>query len=69
MVYITIAHYKTPSGNDIHKVGIEPNIFVTGDATKVEHERVVVDYTKEFTEVDTNDPYIKRALEYLLEGK
>ena len=69
VAYITIAHYKTPSGKDIHKIGIEPDILVTEEATKVEHEEEVVDYTKEFTEVDVNDPYIKRALQYIIEKK
>ncbi|SHH30566.1 S41 family peptidase [Thermosipho atlanticus] len=69
VAFITIAHYKTPNGNDIHKVGIEPDIWVTEEATKLVHEAEVVDYTKEFTEVDVNDPYIKRALQYIIEKK
>ncbi|MBO8160952.1 MAG: S41 family peptidase [Thermosipho sp. (in: Bacteria)] len=69
VAFITIAHYKTPSGKDIHKVGIEPDILVTDEATKIAHEEEVVDYTKEFTEVNVNDPYIKRALQYLIEKK
>lgn len=68
VAYITIAHYKTPSGKDIHKIGIEPDIFVSNESTQVQHEEVV-DYTKEFTEVDVEDPYIKRALQYIIEKK
>jgi carboxyl-terminal processing protease len=69
VAYITIAHYKTPSGKDIHKIGIEPDIFVSNESTQVQHEEEVVDYTKEFTEVDVEDPYIKRALQYIIEKK
>lgn len=70
VLFITIAHYKTPSGNDIHRVGIEPNIYVTQEATdNVAHEEEVVDYTKEITEVNLDDPYIKRAIQYFIEKR
>ncbi|ANQ53337.1 peptidase S41 [Thermosipho affectus] len=69
VAFITIAHYKTPSGKDIHRVGIEPNIYITDEATRLEHKEEVVDYTKEFTKVDIDDPYIKRAIQYFLEQK
>lgn len=70
-IFLTIAHYKTPDGKDIHKIGIEPDIYVTEEATSnnTSHEQSVVDYTKDFIEVNVGDPYIKRALQYLIEKK
>ncbi len=51
-MHITIQKYLTPSGTDINKKGIEPDI--------------TVDYTKE--DVDKKiDPQIQKANEYLLE--
>ena len=33
-VKVTIAKYFTPNGNDIHKVGIEPDVEVEFDSVK-----------------------------------
>ncbi|MEN3042159.1 MAG: S41 family peptidase, partial [Fervidobacterium sp.] len=67
-VFLTIAHYLTPSGKDIHKVGIEPNIVVqesTNTSRKVEAKA----YTLTEMEVDTNDPVIKAALENITKNQ
>lgn len=67
-VFLTIAHYLTPSGKDIHKVGIEPNIPVqesTNTSRKVEAKA----YTLTEMEVDTSDPVIKAALENITKNQ
>ena len=64
ILYLTTAHYFTPSGKDIHGVGIEPD-YVVEKEVSTEHEAEVMDYTKRIIEVDTDDPYIKKALEIL----
>ncbi|MCX7653582.1 MAG: S41 family peptidase [Fervidobacterium sp.] len=67
-VFLTIAHYLTPLGKDIHKVGIEPNIPVqesTNTSRKVEAKA----YTLTEMEVDTNDPVIKAALENITKNQ
>ena len=33
---LTVSHYYTPNGNDIHKVGIEPDIVLEFDADAYE---------------------------------
>ncbi|QTA37099.1 S41 family peptidase [Thermosipho ferrireducens] len=69
VAFLTIAHYQTPSGKDIHKVGIEPNIWITSDATENNHKQEVVEYTKTHISVNVDDPYIKEALKYLIENR
>ncbi|HOJ88685.1 MAG TPA: S41 family peptidase [Pseudothermotoga sp.] len=65
-LYLTTAHYMTPSGKDIHKIGIDPDVFVQ-EATDTERQSAAVDYTKKVIELDMNDPYIIKGLEVLLE--
>jgi len=65
-LYLTTAHYMTPSGKDIHRIGIEPDVFVE-ESTDVSHESVVIDYTKKIIDVNTEDPFIIKGLETLLE--
>lgn len=65
-LYLTTAHYMTPSGKDIHRIGIEPDVFVE-ESTDVSHESVVIDYTKKVIDVNTEDPFIIKGLETLLE--
>ncbi len=64
-VFLTIAHYITPSGKDIHKIGIEPNIKVTEIATSTSRKVEAKSYTLTEIEVDQQDPVIKTALDYL----
>ncbi|MGQ9856363.1 MAG: S41 family peptidase [Fervidobacterium sp.] len=64
-VFLTIAHYITPSGKDIHKIGIEPNIKVTEAATGTSRKVEAKSYTLTEIEVDQQDPVIKTALDYL----
>ncbi|WP_448375180.1 S41 family peptidase, partial [Fervidobacterium sp.] len=68
-VFLTIAHYLTPSGKDIHKLGIEPNIKVEEiqDSSTRKVEAKV--YTLTEIEVDQNDPVIKTALDYITKSK
>ncbi|MGB9615377.1 MAG: S41 family peptidase, partial [Fervidobacterium sp.] len=63
-VFLTIAHYLTPSGKDIHKVGIEPNVVVQ-EATSTSRKVEAKVYTLTDIEVDKDDPVIKAALEKL----
>jgi len=67
-VFLTIAHYLTPSGKDIHKVGIEPNIKVeeTPATTSTSRKLDAKAYTLTEIEVDQNDPVVKVALDYLV---
>ncbi|WP_448378093.1 S41 family peptidase [Fervidobacterium sp.] len=67
-VFLTIAHYLTPSGKDIHKVGIEPNIKVeeTQSSTNTSRKLDAKTYTLTEIEVDQNDPVVKVALDYLV---
>ena len=65
ILYLTTAHYITPSGRDIHGQGIEPDYKVK-EEEKREEKTKVLDYTKKTIEVDTEDPYIKKALEVLV---
>jgi carboxyl-terminal processing protease len=67
-VFLTIAHYLTPSGKDIHKVGIEPNIKVeeTQGSTNTSRKLDAKTYTLTEIEVDQNDPVVKVALDYLV---
>ncbi|MEJ5228741.1 MAG: S41 family peptidase [Pseudothermotoga sp.] len=64
-LYLTTAHYMTPSGKDIHKIGIEPDVYVE-EATTTKRESAAVDYTKKIIEIDMGDPYIVKGLEVLL---
>ena len=50
-VKLTVSHYYTPNGNDIHKVGIEPDIVVEFDA--------------EAYKADKTDNQLEAAIEYL----
>ncbi len=68
ILYLTTAHYITPSGRDIHGKGIDPDVIVKGEE-KRETKKKVLDYTKNTIEVSTDDPYIKKAIEVLLKGK
>ncbi len=76
MLYLTTAHYLTPSGRDIHGQGILPNVEVKiktaateGEKEKAEKEeenKKVLDYTKrEITIIPEKDPYIVKAIEVL----
>jgi carboxyl-terminal processing protease len=67
-VFLTIAHYLTPSGKDIHKVGIEPNIKVeeAQGSTNTSRKLDAKTYTLTEIEVDQNDPVVKVALDYLV---
>lgn len=67
-LYLTIAHYITPAGNDIHKVGIEPD-FVVQEATSTERKVDAKKYTLSEIDVDLNDPVIKVAIEKVLKLK
>ncbi len=67
-VFLTIAHYLTPSGKDIHRVGIEPNITVQ-EATSTTRKVEAKVYTLTDIEVDINDPVIKVALENLTKNQ
>jgi len=64
-LYLTTAHYMTPSGKDIHKIGIEPDVYVE-EATMTKRESAAVDYTKKVIEIDMSDPYLVKGLEVLL---
>ncbi len=65
ILYLTTAHYLTPSGRDIHGVGIEPDVVVEGEV-EVSHETEVHGYTKRIIEVNPDrDPYLKKAIEVL----
>lgn len=63
-VFLTIAHYLTPAGKDIHRVGIEPNVTVQ-EATNTTRKVEAKAYTLTDIEVDINDPVVKAALENL----
>lgn len=67
-LYLTIAHYITPAGNDIHKVGIEPDVVVQ-EATSTERKIDAKKYTLSEIDVDLNDPVIKVAIEKVLKLK
>ncbi len=69
ILYLTTAHYITPSGKDIHGRGIEPDVKVTEEEKRESEEKEVLEYTKNTIKVDVSDPYIKKAMEVLLKGK
>ncbi len=50
-VKLTVSHYYTPNGNDIHKVGIEPDVEIKFDA--------------EAYKADKTDNQLDAAIEYL----
>ncbi|MCD6450591.1 MAG: S41 family peptidase, partial [Thermotogaceae bacterium] len=69
MLYLTTAHYLTPSGRDIHGQGIIPNVEVRLKAASTEEEseseikasesEKVLDYTKKEIQITPEkDPYI-----------
>ncbi len=64
-LYLTTAHYLTPRGNDIHRVGIEPDVEVT-EEVEVRRELTALDYTKRIVEVDMSEPFILTGLKVLL---
>ncbi|ABS61528.1 S41 family peptidase [Fervidobacterium nodosum] len=66
-VFLTIAHYLTPAGKDIHKVGIQPNITVE-EATSTSRKVDAKVYTLTEIEVDVNDPVIKTAIESIFKN-
>ncbi|MCD6102926.1 MAG: S41 family peptidase [Thermotogaceae bacterium] len=66
VVYLTTAHYMTPSGKDIHRIGIEPDYYVEESAS-ADHESEVIDYTKRTIELNMEDPYIVEGLKVLME--
>jgi carboxyl-terminal processing protease len=53
-VHITIAHWFTPKGRQIHEVGLQPDIAVAITEDDIKNNR---------------DPQLDRALQYLLTGK
>ncbi|WP_448535291.1 S41 family peptidase [Pseudothermotoga sp.] len=65
-LYLTTARYMTPSGKDIHRIGIEPDVVVEEESEKP-RETLVYDYTKKVVEVNLEDPFIAKGLETLLE--
>lgn len=66
-VFLTVAHYLTPSGRDIHKLGIEPNITVQ-EAMQTSRKIDTKVYTLTDIQPDTDDPVIKKALEVIKES-
>jgi carboxyl-terminal processing protease len=52
---VTVRHWLTPNGHDIHEKGIDPDIFVPGPT--------------ETDKRSGRDPQVDRAIEYLLTGK
>ncbi|MCS7174691.1 S41 family peptidase [Pseudothermotoga sp.] len=64
-LYLTTARYMTPSGKDIHRTGIEPDVLVQ-EESEVPRETLVYDYTKKVVEVNLEDPFIAKGLETLL---
>lgn len=67
-VFLTVAHYITPSGRDIHKIGIEPDVPVQ-EATSTERRIDARQYTVSEIDVDFSDPFIKAAVEALMRRK
>jgi len=65
-LYLTTARYMTPSGKDIHRRGIEPDVVVEEESERP-RETLVYDYTKKVIEVNLEDPFIAKGLEALLE--
>jgi carboxyl-terminal processing protease len=65
-LYLTTARYMTPSGKDIHRRGIEPDVVVEEESERP-RETLVYDYTKKVVEVNLEDPFIAKGLEALLE--
>jgi len=65
-LYLTTARYMTPSGEDIHRRGIEPDVVVEEESERP-RETLVYDYTKKVIEVNLEDPFIAKGLEALLE--
>ena len=64
-VFLTIAHYLTPSGKDIHKVGIAPNVTVEETVGTARNDEAK-SYTLTEIGVDLQDPVIKTAIDELL---
>ena len=51
-VKLTVSHYYTPNGNDIHKVGIEPDVVVELDVDA-------------YLEDENNDNQKEEAIKYI----
>lgn len=64
-LYLTTARYMTPSGKDIHRIGVEPDVLVQEEG-ETPREALVYDYTKKIVEVNLEDPFIAKGLEVLL---
>jgi carboxyl-terminal processing protease len=71
-LWLTTAHYFTPNGNDIHRIGIEPDILVEYVAPENDDNDESVDHTSDSTrfEIEINpekDNQLKTALDFLIE--
>ncbi|HOO32864.1 MAG TPA: S41 family peptidase [Thermotogota bacterium] len=72
-LWLTTAHYFTPSGSDIHLKGIEPDILVKQEQIISDESDDSVDHTSDSTrfEIEINpekDNQLKTALDFLVEA-
>ncbi|QYK01381.1 S41 family peptidase [Shewanella psychrotolerans] len=63
-IKLTIAHYTTPKGRDIHSVGIEPDINITTDAINNNQSMPIID---ELSPRDNlaQDKFVKSAITWI----
>ena len=61
-VKLTVANYYTPNGNNIHKIGIQPDVVVEADA-----EISFAADAADPDEISITDPQLATALEILME--
>ena len=63
-IKLTIAHYTTPKGRDIHSIGIEPDINITTDAINNKQSMPIID---ELSPRDNlaQDTFVKSAITWI----
>jgi carboxyl-terminal processing protease len=63
-IKLTIAHYITPKGKDIHSIGIEPNINIAAEAMTDKQSMPIIDGLSPHDEI-AKDKLVKSAITWI----
>ncbi|QYJ86164.1 S41 family peptidase [Shewanella mesophila] len=63
-IKLTIAHYTTPKGRDIHSIGIEPDINITTDAINNKQSMPIIDELPPHEKI-AKDKFVKSAITWI----